>query len=119
MEWRKILDMAVASGVLPENAVGPVERALELLERVELAEHAFKLYLKRIRMGPLATDKPRAEHPPSDLYPHQRAYWERRAAKPVGIGHLFKYPYGFYGLMGLLGDGPLKERCRQVAYHVL
>ena len=31
VEWRKILDMAVASGVLPENAVGPVERALELM----------------------------------------------------------------------------------------
>lgn len=30
-EWRKILDMAVASGVLPENAVGPLERGLELM----------------------------------------------------------------------------------------
>lgn len=31
VEWRKILDMAVASGVLPENAIGPLERGLELM----------------------------------------------------------------------------------------
>jgi hypothetical protein len=30
-EWRRILEMAVASGVLPENAVGPLERGLELM----------------------------------------------------------------------------------------
>jgi hypothetical protein len=82
-------------------------------------EHAFKLYVQRIRMGPLETDVPRPEHAPSDLFPHQRAYWEQRAGRPVGIGHLLKYPYGFYGLMDLIGDGRLKEQCRQVAYHVL
>ncbi len=31
VEWRKILEMAVASGVLPEPAAGPLERALELM----------------------------------------------------------------------------------------
>ena len=82
-------------------------------------EHAFKLYLKRIRMGPLETDKPRAEHLPSDLFPHQRVYWGQRATQPVGIGHLFKYPYGFYGLMDLARDARLKQQCMQVAYHVL
>ncbi len=30
-DWRKILDMAVASGVLPESSVGPLERGLELM----------------------------------------------------------------------------------------
>jgi hypothetical protein len=83
------------------------------------AEPAFKLYIKRIRMGPLERDVPRPEHPPSDLDPRQRAYWEGRARKPVGIGHLFKYPYGFYGLMGLAPDERLKRQCMQVAYHVL
>ena len=31
VDWRKILDMAVASGVLPDNAAGPLERGLELM----------------------------------------------------------------------------------------
>jgi hypothetical protein len=83
------------------------------------AEPGFKLYVKRIRMGPLDTDVPRPEHRPSDLYPRQRAYWEGRVGKPVGIGHLFKYPYGFYGLMGLAQDARLKRQCMRVAYHVL
>ena len=82
-------------------------------------EHAWKLYVKRIRIGPLETDVPRPEHLPSTLLPHQRAYWEQRAAKPVGIGHVFKYPYGYYGLMALAQDARLKELARQVAYHVL
>ncbi len=30
-DWRKILDMAVASGVLPEEGLGPLERGLELM----------------------------------------------------------------------------------------
>lgn len=31
VEWRKILDMAVGSGLLPGSAVGPLERALTLM----------------------------------------------------------------------------------------
>ncbi len=31
VEWRKLLDMAVSSGVLPESAADPTERALELM----------------------------------------------------------------------------------------
>ncbi len=30
-DWRKILDMAIASGVLPESAADPLERGLELM----------------------------------------------------------------------------------------
>jgi len=81
-------------------------------------EYAFKLYVKRIRMGPLETDKPRPEHPPSELVPLQRAYWENRKSGPVGIGHVFKYPYGFYGLIDLAPDADLKRRCMQAAYHI-
>jgi hypothetical protein len=82
-------------------------------------EYAFKIYVKRIRMGPLETDKPRPEHPPSDLYPPQRSYWKQREAPSIGLGHLFKYPYGFYGLLGLARDALLKRRCMQAAYHIL
>jgi hypothetical protein len=81
-------------------------------------EYAFQLYIKRIRMGPLATDRPRPEHPPSDLHPHQRAYWKARWNQPVGIGHVFKYPYGFYGWMALAKDADLKRRCREAAHHI-
>ena len=81
-------------------------------------QYAFKCYIKRIRMGPLETDKPRPEHPLSDLHPHQRAYWEHRRTRPVEIGHLFKYPYGFYGLMQLAEDHNLKDRYKAAAYHI-
>ena len=82
-------------------------------------EHAFRLYIKRIRMGPLETDKPRPEHSPSGLLPYQHSYWELRNTRPMGIGHVFKYPYGFCGLMDLAGDCGLKSRCRDAAYRVL
>jgi hypothetical protein len=81
-------------------------------------EHAFKLYIKRIRMGPLETDQPRPEHPPSDLRPHQLAYWQERAERPVGIGHCFKYPYGFYGLLGLVREENLRRHCMKAAYRI-
>jgi hypothetical protein len=82
-------------------------------------DRGLQLYIQRIRMGPLETDKPRPEHPPSDLRPHQRAYWEKRAERPIGIGHCFKYPYGYYGLLRLVGEGRLKRQCIQAAYHIL
>jgi hypothetical protein len=85
----------------------------------QTGEPAFKLYIKRIRMGPLETDKPRPEHPQSDLRPHQRAYWEKRAERSIGIGHCFKYPYGFYGLLDLVQDVRLERQCIQAAYHIL
>ena len=81
-------------------------------------EHAFKLYIKRIRMGPLQTDVPRPEHPPSELVSRQWAYWQARRTRPVGMGHLFKYPYGFYGWTDLVQDSDLRGRCIQAAYHV-
>ena len=82
-------------------------------------DHAFRLYIKRIRMGPQSTDKPRPEHPPSELVPHQLAYWQARRTAPVGIGHVFKYPYGLTGLLDLSRDEDLMGRCMEAAYHVL
>jgi hypothetical protein len=81
-------------------------------------EQAFKLYIKRIRMGPLETDRPRPEHPVSEILPHQRFYWETRKSRPVGIGHVFKYPYGYYGLIDHVQDAGLRRRCAKAAYHV-
>ncbi len=82
-------------------------------------QHAFKQYVKRVRMGPLARDIPRTEHPRSQCLPLERAYWDARKTKDVGIGHCFKYPYGFCGLLALAQDDALKQRCLAEAYRVL
>ncbi len=83
------------------------------------AEQAFKIYIKRIRMGPLETDGRWEEHEPNDDRPHQRSYWKRRRLRPIGIGHVFKYPYGYCGLMSLADDAQVKRACEEVAYRVL
>jgi hypothetical protein len=85
---------------------------------VRKGEHAFSIYIKRIRMGPLPTDKPRPEHARIALRPHQREYWRLRTGRTIALGHVLKYPYGFYGLMGLAGDDDLKRRCMQAAYRI-
>jgi hypothetical protein len=35
------------------------------------------------------------------------------------MGHMFKYPYGFYGLLNLASDADLKRRCLAAVYKVL
>lgn len=82
------------------------------------ARHDFKLYVTRTRMGPLDTDKPRPEHGQTELRPLEHAYWEQREGKDVGIGHCYKYPYGFYGLMGLARDPDLKQRYLDECYRL-
>ena len=93
-------------------------RQMGYIATAKQAEHAFNLYIKRIRMGPLDTDKPRREHLPSDLYPHQREYWEQRRDKPLNLGHSIKYPYGFYGLVALTKNHDLINHCFDNAYHI-
>ena len=99
-------------------------RALLDLERLgygEVADHglaAFRQYVARTRMGPLSSDKPRPEHPPSELLPLQRAYWERREGQPLHLGHCLKYPYGFYGLAALTRDATLVTRCLAESFRI-
>lgn len=88
----------------------------------ELVSHctpAFRLYLKRLRVGPLETDGQHQEHPADPLRPDQLAYWVQRRDRPSGFGHNLKYPYGFYGLLSAIDDDELAERCWSVAYRVL
>ena len=35
-----------------------------------------------------------------------------------GLDHLFEYPYGFYGLMHRVPDGPLRHACWHEAYRI-
>ncbi len=93
-------------------------RQLGYIRTAQQGEHAFNHYIKRLRMGPLATDKPRPEHKPSILRPHQRAYWERRRGQSLNLGHSIKYPYGFYGLVALTKKHNLVNQCFDIAYHI-
>lgn len=83
------------------------------------AEQAFRIYVKRIRMGPLETDGAWAEHPASDDQPQERIYWERRISRPIGLGHVFKYPCAYCGLISLAADVRLKQACRDMAHRIL
>jgi hypothetical protein len=82
-------------------------------------ERGLKIYIKRIRMGPQKTDVPRPERLSSDLLPHHRAYWQARRAQAIGLGHVFKYPYGFYEWIRLARDPCLQQQCMRVAHHIL
>ena len=80
--------------------------------------HAFRQYVARARMGPLDTDKQYQEHERTGLHPLELAYWQRRKNGSVGIGHCFKYPYGFYGLFSRATDDEVKQRCLEEAFRV-
>jgi hypothetical protein len=82
------------------------------------AERGLRRYVHRIRRGPQETDKPRPEHAEISLRPHEHAYWQERQSRPLSLGHVFKYPYGFYGLMTLTDDLDLKARCMGEAYRI-
>jgi hypothetical protein len=82
------------------------------------AEGGFRVYLKRIRMGPADGDRVFKEHPDIPLRPLERAYWERRRQGSPALGHLFKYPYGFYGLMELARDPDLKRQCLASSFRI-
>jgi hypothetical protein len=80
---------------------------------------AFRCYVGRIRMGPQATDKPRPEHPESNLRPTQTAYWHERRNVAPKLGHVFKYAYGLYGLLRLTPDRDFAKGCLARASPVL
>jgi len=88
---------------------------------VELAEScrtAFRKYVTVTRLGPDANSRPIPDHKPSKLRPTEAEYWERRGDKQVGIGHVFKYPYGYYDLLGRADDPALTSALDAKAYHL-
>jgi hypothetical protein len=93
-------------------------RQLGYIRTAKLGEEAFSLYIKRIRMGPLDTDRPRPEHKPGELLPYQSGYWELRRDLSLNLGHSIKYPYGFYGFMPLVNNHELVRRCLNEIYHI-
>ncbi|MHC4442053.1 MAG: hypothetical protein ACYTF1_07365 [Planctomycetota bacterium] len=81
------------------------------------AEEGFRIYIRRIRLGPLQSDKSWKENRPTGLFPLQAAYWDERQGD-WNLGHILKYPYGFYGLMNLAKNTDLKRRCLAEAYRI-
>jgi hypothetical protein len=82
------------------------------------ANGGFKAYVRRVRCGPQETDGRHDEHPRRPAEPHQRDYWERVRRKPLGLGHVIKYPYAAYGLMARCPDETLINRFRNDAYRI-
>ena len=77
----------------------------------------FESYVRRIRLGPLESDIPRKEHLPKPHTPLQVDYWKEQTGD-WNLGHVVKYPYGFYGLTKYAESQELMERCMSVAYRI-
>ncbi len=85
----------------------------------KMDKEAFRMFIGRIRIGPGDRDIPRPDHLPSELFPLQKAYWEQNLNdSSLSIGHIFKYPYAFYGLMKLVKNGDIKQRCLAAANYI-
>lgn len=88
---------------------------------VEIAEScrtAFRKYVTFTRQGPEPGAKRYPEHKPSKLRPTDAEYWEKRGDHAVDIGHVFKYPYGYYNLLTRADDPELKRAWDAKAYHL-
>lgn len=79
------------------------------VEWAESCRTAFRKYVTYTRQGPEPDAKRYAEHKPSQLRPVDAAYWERRGDHAVDIGHVFKYPYGYYELLRRADDSELAK----------
>ncbi|KAA5539436.1 hypothetical protein FYK55_24180 [Roseiconus nitratireducens] len=88
------------------------------VEWAEGCRTAFRKYVTVTRQGPSPDDRKIADHRPSPLRPVDADYWKRRGDHALGIGHVFKYPYGYYDLMRRANDPSLAEQLDAKAYHV-
>ncbi|RCS52756.1 hypothetical protein DTL42_07930 [Bremerella cremea] len=87
----------------------------------ELAEGcrtAFCKYVTVTRKGPDADARRIADHRPSKLRPNEVEYWQKRGDKSLGIGHVFKYPYGYYYLLAKANDPQLAESWDAKAFYL-
>lgn len=95
-----------------------------LVELAELGEEelaegcrtAFRKYVTVTRKGPEEDARRIADHRPSHLRPNQLKYWEKRGDRTLGIGHVFKYPYGYYYLLDKANDQALANSLDGKAY---
>lgn len=88
------------------------------VEWAESCRVAFRKYVTVTRLGPAPDDRRIADHKPSKLRPKSAEYWQQRGDNTVGIGHVFKYPYGYYDLMRRADDVELAQAFDAKAYHL-
>lgn len=88
------------------------------VEWAESCRTAFRKYVTVTRRGPDADSRRIADHGPSKLRPTDSAYWEKRGDKTLGLGHVFKYPYGYYDLIRRADDPELAATLNRKAYHI-
>ncbi len=88
------------------------------VEWAESCRTAFRKYVTVTRLGPDKDSRRIPDHKPSDLRPNDSEYWKRRGDKTLGIGHVFKYPYGYYDLLRRANDPELAQALDAKAYHV-
>jgi len=74
--------------------------------------NAFGLFLERARPRSPTKDYREGRTPRDFPRPDEREYWARRvAAGELELGHLFKYPYGFFGLRRHSPNSELNQVC--------
>ena len=92
---------------------------LYLRTECHLAENTVAAYSRDMRrfVGWLG-DRKIADHRPSKLRPRKAQYWHQRGDKTLGIGHVFKYPYGYYDLLRRAKDEQLAAELDSKAYQI-
>ncbi len=88
------------------------------VEWAESCRTAFRKYVTVTRQGPEEGARVIADHKPSNRRPKQAEYWQQRGDKTLGIGHVFKYPYGYYDLLRRANDPQLAAALDAKAYHL-
>jgi len=88
------------------------------VEWAESCRTAFRKYVTVTRGGPEPNAKRYPEHKPSKLRPTDSSYWVKRGDHAVDIGHVFKYPYGYYDLLRRADDPALKRAWDAKAYRL-
>ena len=88
------------------------------IEWAESCRTAFRKYVTVTRKGPESDARKIADHHPSKLRPSQVSYWKQRGDKTLGIGHVFKYPYGYYDLLRRANDEQLAVELDAKSYQI-
>ncbi|QEF98243.1 hypothetical protein Mal15_22920 [Stieleria maiorica] len=88
------------------------------VEWAESCRTAFRKYVTVTRRGPQPGDRKIKDHAFSELRPKDARYWKNRGDKTLGIGHVFKYPYGYYDLLARADAPELTRQLDAKAYHL-
>ncbi|MCB9951579.1 MAG: hypothetical protein H6824_11400 [Planctomycetaceae bacterium] len=87
-------------------------------EWAESCRTAFRKYVTVTRKGPQPDDRKIMDHKFSKLRPNEAEYWQKRGAKTLGIGHVFKYPYAYYDLIARANDPAIHAEFESKAWQL-